>query len=448
MDVKSLFESLKKLIDVKIDTYSKSVSQSLSAFEERVGSLEKGFDNITLQKGEKGDKGDKGEDGKSIEIADVMPSIKSLIVAEINDLPVPKDGVDGKDGRDGIDGKNAEIDYPALTQSLVDELKESKGFISSVTNLVPVVNGVDGKDGKDVDIEYVDQKLHSLFTAHETSSFDLIKSLVESQVKEIPIPKDGKDGLNGKDGVDGKNAYVDYTAIGQTIAEQIKNIKLPEAKEINIDEIVNIVLEKMPFPKDGKDGKDGSDGKAGEKGKDGVDGKDALELHILESVDLDKSYPRSTYATIKGGLFKAFRATDPLQELDDFERKGWTCIVKGIDSITVDFKDDENKLYLNIENSLGTVVQKEVKLPIPKYKNIWDKDATYAKDHIVTSNGSMWISNTDNNTDRPGLSEAWTMCVKKGRDGKDGAKGKDGLNGKDGKDGQDLTQISENGAKY
>ena len=102
MDVKSLFESLKKLIDVKIDTYSKSISQNFSILEDRLNKFEENFSNLSLQKGDKGDKGDKGEDGKSVDLSDVMSHIKSLIVSEINDLPVPKDGEKGEKGDKGL----------------------------------------------------------------------------------------------------------------------------------------------------------------------------------------------------------------------------------------------------------------------------------------------------------------------------------------------------------
>jgi hypothetical protein len=44
---------------------------------------------------------------------------------------------------------------------------------------------------------------------------------------------------------------------------------------------------------------------------------------------------------------------------------------------------------------------------------------TYAARSIVSYAGSMWHANEQTDT-KPGTSASWTLCVKRGRDGKDG----------------------------
>jgi hypothetical protein len=59
---------------------------------------------------------------------------------------------------------------------------------------------------------------------------------------------------------------------------------------------------------------------------------------------------------------------------------------------------------------------RELETSIPAYRGIWKQRTPYSRGSIVTFSGSMWHSNEDANTDKPGTSEAWTMCCKKGRD--------------------------------
>lgn len=110
-----------------------------------------GKDGAPGIQGERGEKGDPGQDGK-----DADPEvIKSLVVAAVAEIPVPKDGAPGKDGRDGIDG-------------------------------APGPQGERGIDGKDIDP-------------------DVVKATIEAIVATIPRPADGINGKDGRDGIDGKD---------------------------------------------------------------------------------------------------------------------------------------------------------------------------------------------------------------------------------------------------
>lgn len=59
---------------------------------------------------------------------------------------------------------------------------------------------------------------------------------------------------------------------------------------------------------------------------------------------------------------------------------------------------------------------KRLENTVPAYRGIWKMKTPYARGSICTFSGSMWHSNEDENLDKPGSSEAWTLCCKKGRD--------------------------------
>lgn len=55
--------------------------------------------------------------------------------------------------------------------------------------------------------------------------------------------------------------------------------------------------------------------------------------------------------------------------------------------------------------------------PKPEYKGVWAEGGEYLRGNFATWGGSMWHANVDT-TDRPGESDAWTLAVKHGRDGR------------------------------
>ncbi|MBF2850479.1 portal protein, partial [Escherichia coli] len=48
------------------------------------------------------------------------------------------------------------------------------------------------------------------------------------------------------------------------------------------------------------------------------DGRDATALEILPAIDDQKSFPRGTYATHQGGLWRAYEKTHGM--------RGWECL--------------------------------------------------------------------------------------------------------------------------
>ena len=72
-----------------------------------------------------------------------------------------------------------------------------------------------------------------------------------------------------------------------------------------------------------------------------------------------------------------------------------------------------------IEPLQRRLIEMEARLKETGYRGIWRAKTAYARGSFVSHQGSMWHSNEDENADKPGSSDAWVLCVKRGRDGKD-----------------------------
>jgi len=70
------------------------------------------------------------------------------------------------------------------------------------------------------------------------------------------------------------------------------------------------------------------------------------------------------------------------------------------------------KLIADLQTRVEALEQRPI-----KYLGVWEQGKAYSANSMVTDHGSMFIAREDT-IQRPGC-EAWTLCVKKGRDGKD-----------------------------
>lgn len=104
----------------------------------------------------------------------------------------------------------------------------------------------------------------------------------------------------------------------------------------------------------------------------------------------------------------------------------------GLEDFSADFDGDRTVL---LKFARGAVVKTfPLALPFQRYQGVYQEGKGYALGDTVTWAGSTWHCQ-DATTTKPGEgSKAWTLIVKRGRDGKDGE------NGKDGKPGRDLTK--------
>lgn len=228
-----------------------------------------------------------------------------------------------KDGVDGLPGKDAD---PAFIRQLVAE---------EVTKIPVPANGKDGVDGRDgADGKSVDP--------------ETVKQMVQAAVAEIPVPKNGTDGKDGKNGVDGKDGVAPTVSEVAAVFER-RFSDLALAWERQARDLFDKAVDKMPIPKDGKDG------------------RDALPL---ESFDM----------------------------------------VLAEDGRTVIFK----------MQSAECSKEHRIKFPTVIDRGRFNKELAYDAGDGVSYAGSFWIAKCDNPLGTPGSGETdWRCAVKRGEKGRD-----------------------------
>lgn len=221
-----------------------------------------------------------------------------------------------------------------------------------------------------------------------------IATMVSDAVAAIPAPRDGKS-------------------------------VTPEDVQPMIQELVRNAVAEIPTPKDGKDFDPSmlkqlveqavsdavSTMPAAEPGKDGADGRDALALEILPFIDEEKSYPRGSYATHNGGLWRAYEKTHGM--------RGWECLVDGVAGI--DIQQSEQRCFtLKVNRTSGTSETKSFDVPVMIYQGVFKSGQEYLPGDTVTWGGSLWHCD-ERTLDKPGEagSKGWTLAAKRGRDGRD-----------------------------
>lgn len=353
-----------------------------------------------------------GVDGTSVTLEEVTPVVQAAVEAAVAPaveaavaaIPVPENGKDGQDGKS--------VTVEEVLPILEEKLQEA------IAAIPEPVHGVDGKDGTSVVLEDVIPVIAEEVAKHVGDLDTRCKTAVEAAVAEIPIPS------NGADGKDGTSVTVDD--VRPIVEELVKAIPAPEngkdgadGASVSIEDVkplLKSLVDEIPLPKDGERGSDGRDG------RDGEDGRDALELEILPAIVEEKSYPRGSYASHKGGLWRARKNTDGMD--------GWECVVRGVHAIEVVVADDHRTVEVKhiLSDSEHTHT---VKMANVLDRGIFKEGITYDKHDGVTFGGSFWIAQKENPQGRPGFGETdWRLAVKAG---KPGSKGDPGEKGKDGK---------------
>lgn len=251
------------------------------------------------------------------------------------------------------------LEIAELRKCLADRPMPVEPDLEAIAALVKLPEVKDGEPGKDA--EPVD-----------------LAALAEAAAKLIVLPevKDGKDA-----------DPVDLEAVAALV-------KLPELPALDLKAIASEAAALIPVP----------------EVKQPEDGRDAIDLEILPSIDPTKQYARGTYAVHDGGLWKSYERTNGM--------RGWECIVEGLKAVSVT-QDGDREFSVSLVKSSGQEVVQKFALPIQIYKGVYRDDEAYEAHDNVTWAGSQWTSTKAENTDKPGTSDAWTLCVKAGRPGKD-----------------------------
>lgn len=246
----------------------------------------------------------------------------------------------------------------------------------------------------DPDIESIVKVAIAHLPAPTAPELPDIAAMVSDAVAAIPAPRDGKS-------------------------------VTPEDVQPMIQELVRNVVAEIPTPKDGKDFDPSmlkqlveqavSDAvsamPAPEPGKDGADGRDALTLEVLPFIDEEKSYPRGSYATHNGGLWRAYEKTHGM--------RGWECLVDGVAGIDIQHSE-QRTLTLTVNRTSGASETKSFDVPVMIYQGIFKSGQEYLPGDTVTWGGSLWHCD-EQTQDKPGEtgSKGWTLAAKRGRDGRD-----------------------------
>ncbi|HHY3052685.1 TPA: phage gp6-like head-tail connector protein, partial [Klebsiella michiganensis] len=184
-----------------------------------------------------------------------------------------------------------------------------------------------------------------------------------------------------------------------------------------LQELVTAAVGEIPAPRDGKD----YDPAALKQAVDAAvaalpqaqDGRDALQLEIQPFIDEGKSYPRGSYATHNGGLWRAYEKTHGM--------RGWECIVDGVSDVDISMNGQRN-FTVTVNRASGTSDKKAFDIPAMVYRGVFKSGDEYLPGDTVTWGGSLWHCD-EQTQDKPGEtgSKGWTLAAKRGRDGRDKA---------------------------
>ena len=208
-------------------------------------------------------------------------------------------------------------------------------------------------------------------------------------------------------------------AQAQTFEEKLASLSVVLQKCVTgddmrpmLEQMVKEAVSHIPVPRDGRDYDPDVLQKAVLDAVSALpapqDGRDATALEILPAIDDQKSFPRGTYATHQGGLWRAYEKTHGM--------RGWECLVDGVADIDVSMTG-ERSFTVVVRQSSGQRTEKTFSLPVMLYRGVFRAGETYHPGDTVTWGGSLWHCNSMTE-DKPGEahSSAWTLAAKRGRD--------------------------------
>lgn len=289
----------------------------------------------------------------------------------------------------GIDVASLASEAAALIQlPEPPQLSDIGAMVSAaVAELLPA------ESGKSVTTEDVKPMLEQMVKAAvaeipvpEAPQLPDIGAMVSAAVAELPPAEPGKS----------VTAEDVKPLLEQMVKAAVAEIPVPEAPQLpDIGGMVSAAVAEIPVPEPAS----------------GEDGRDALQLEVLPCIDEGKSYPRGSYATHLGGLWRAFEKTHGL--------RGWECLVDGIADLEVTNTDERN-FTVTVTRASGQAETKSFALPVMIYRGVFKSGSEYLPGDTITWGGSLWHCD-EPSTDKPGEigSKGWTLATKRGRDGRD-----------------------------
>ncbi|EFI1799041.1 phage portal protein, partial [Escherichia coli] len=377
-------------------TFEGKMASQAQAFEEKLTSL-----SAVLQ--------------KHVTVDEVRPVLQAMVDDAVGAIPVPRDGRDYDPDvlQQAVNDAVANIPQPADGKSLTpDDVRPMlEQMVKEAVSHIPVP-----RDGRDYDPEVLQKAVNDAVANipqpadGKSITPDDVRPMLEQMVKEavshIPAPRDGRD--------------YDPEVLKQAVNDAVANIPVPaDGKSITPDDVrpmleqmVKEAVSHIPAPRDGRDYDPEVLKQAVLEAVNALpapqDGRDATALEVLPAIDDQKSFPRGTYATHLGGLWRAYEKTHGM--------RGWECLVDGVADIDVSMTD-ERLFSVVIRQSSGQCTEKTFSLPVMLYRGVFRAGETYHPGDTVTWGGSLWHCNSMTG-DKPGEahSSGWTLAAKRGRD--------------------------------
>ncbi|HAW0878993.1 TPA: phage portal protein, partial [Escherichia coli] len=368
-------------------TFEGKIAAQAQTFEEKLASL-----SVVLQKCVTGD--------------DVRPMLEQMVKEAVSHIPVPRDGrdYDPEVLQKAVNDAVANIPQPADGKSLTpDDVRPMlEQMVKEAVSHIPVP-----RDGRDYDPEVLQKAVNDAVANipqpadGKSLTPDDVRPMLEQMVKEavshIPVPRDGRD--------------YDPDVLQKAVNDAVANIPQPaDGKSITPDDVrpmleqmVKEAVSHIPVPRDGRDYDPDVLQKAVLDAVSALpapqDGRDATALEILPAIDDQKSFPRGTYATHQGGLWRAYEKTHGM--------RGWECLVDGVADIDVSMTG-ERLFSVVVRQSSGQRTAKTFSLPVMLYRGVFRAGETYHPGDTVTWGGSLWHCNSMTG-DKPGEahSSAW-----------------------------------------
>ncbi|EDR2558288.1 phage gp6-like head-tail connector protein [Salmonella enterica subsp. enterica] len=262
----------------------------------------------------------------------------------------------------------------SFSKTLQTQREEYEERLTRLTKQVEEISNTPAPD-----VESMVKAAIAHLPAPEAPELPDIAAMVSEAVAAIPVPRDGKSVT---------------TEDVQPMIQELVSASMPVLPDVK--SLVNEAIAALP---------------AAEPGKDGEDGRDALSLEILPFIDEGKSYPRGSYATHNGGLWRAYEKTHGM--------RGWECLVDGVAGI--DIQQSEQRCFtLTVNRTSGTSETKSFDVPVMIYQGVFKSGQEYLPGDTVTWGGSLWHCD-EQTQDKPGEagSKGWTLAARRGRDGRD-----------------------------
>ena len=339
------------------DEFSVALADLQRTFEEKMTAQEKRFEDQLASLS--------AVQQKSVTADDIRPVLQGMVDEAVKAISAPRDGrdYDPEVLQKAVNDAVAKIPVPQDGKSITpaDVQPMLSQMVKEAVSHIPVP-----RDGRDYDPE-------------------VLKQAVSEAVAQIPVPADGKSIT--PDDV--------RPMIEQMMKEAVNQIPVPQdGRSVTVDDVRPVLLamvddavSRLPVPQDGRD---------------------ATALEILPGIDEQKQYPRGTYATHNGGLWRAYEKTCGM--------RGWECLVDGVAGVDIQ-QDGARCFTVTLTRSGGERNVKSFALPVMLYRGVFAEGTEYQPGDTVTWGGSLWHCNALT-TDRPGETGAagWTLAVKKGRD--------------------------------